>query len=82
MELQLRDLLAKHYEGFYDEIVQRSPEDLLRLDVFLIKSFLSTAIEINHHIKQIVPTSPYMAELLGERDEVLGQIRQYYKQLL
>lgn len=60
MEIQLRDLLAKHYEGFYDEIVQRTPEDLLRLDVFLIKSFLATTIEINHHIKQTIPTSAYM----------------------
>lgn len=57
--------MAKHYEGFYDEIVQRSEEDLLRLDVFLIKAFLNTTIEINHKVKQVIPTSPYMEELLA-----------------
>ena len=60
VELQLKDLLMKHYEGFYDNIVERAPEDLLRMDVLLIKAFLSTTIEINHKIKQVIPTSAYM----------------------
>ena len=52
------------------------------MEVFLFKVFLSSLIETNHGIKQVFATSAYMEDLMAERAEIMGEIRQYYKQLL